>query len=111
MSTSRARRLGLALAQQTTSSGHCESAQGGAGREGGHGRRWEDNISREAHSQLVTSWIRVLQSLSPCPSLEECDQYRHSHSRNPISRGAPGFHSFKQTKTEAEFTNAILTLC
>ena len=34
---------------------------------GGHGSRWEDNIFQEAHSQLVTSWTRVLQSLSPCP--------------------------------------------
>ena len=34
---------------------------------GGRGSRWEDNIFQEAHSQLVTSWTRVLQSLSPCP--------------------------------------------
>ena len=51
---------------------------------GGHGSRWEDNIFQEAHSQLVTSWTRVLQSLSLVP-LSLRDQYHHSHSLNSIS--------------------------
>ena len=75
--------------------------------------RWSDNIFREAHSQLVTSWIRVLPSLFSRSSRSATNSNFQPCTRTvqPILSGWNSFirSEFRQTKAEPDFPNAVLT--